>query len=758
MILAAKYLLLSLLILSATSSVAQNTKGITEENQPDEVIGKSRALIIGISKYEHVESLEYADKDALEFSRFLIGNKFWNIPSEDISLLTNEKAKCGDVISELGRLAQVSKKGDRLIFYFSGHGDVETITQFNNGYLLMNDTYKNNYITGAIPINFLKEVVVTLIDKGVKVYMFIDACRSGKLAGGPKGAEFATAALTHMWNNEIKILSSQPGKLSREGKEWGNGRGVFSYYLTLGLSGAADYIKDSVITLSELEMYVLNNVANATGKEQQPMFEGPDKFTTAMSRIYPAKSSPPGGKAFRSKIKKYYIPLDSCMEYYKKMDHAIEQNLLTGTNSAMAYYQKLKFCSQDTDIVFRANSKLLGGLMDNIQRIVNNTLIGKKLMREDMCDLGAVLVDAALMNNDLHIPVDHLKNVKRYLMVIKYALWEYSPSVANQLPVFEGMLDSALKTEPDAAYLLNAKGILFLRLHDYINAESHLEKALEHSPTWLMPRYFLGINYSQQKNYSKAIKYYEEVLNGDSSFATFECTKCIIQEMANMAEELKEYEKAKLYYKKNIELFPDYWTSYDDFADLIIRTKDKNAATEFMGLLSGMNDSIDARMTRIRMMIHFNNRNKGKIQDAIDSLADLSKTPDQLADLDVLTAEFEASQMHYHEALEAYRSAVGRVPDDPYYIGQLIDYLILYAKFDDLEKLINEVKDRYSTNDQQKLSYAMCMVYLARKKNAEAFEEFKKLHASGYITCNELKDIKPLKKVEGFATYIKNCK
>ena len=133
------------------------------------------------------------------------------------------------------RIAKASNPGDNLLFYFSGHGDVETITQFNNGYLLAYDTYNNNYIAGALPISFLKELFVTLLNKNVKVLLVTDACRSGKLAGGMKGAEFAASAISNMWKNEIKILSSQPGQLSFEGTKWGNGRGVFSYYLVKGL-------------------------------------------------------------------------------------------------------------------------------------------------------------------------------------------------------------------------------------------------------------------------------------------------------------------------------------------------------------------------------------------------------------------------------------------------------------------------------------------------------------------------------------------
>ncbi|MEQ1678979.1 MAG: caspase family protein, partial [Chitinophagaceae bacterium] len=243
----------SVFCLTASS---QTPKGLITENKQVVAAGKTRALVIGISKYQYIDSLEYADRDAQMFADYLRQAHFWGIHKDDVTLLINDKAKNGDVITQLARIAQVSQPGDNLIFYFSGHGDVETITQFNNGYLLAYDTYSNNYIAGALPISFLKELFVTLINKNIRIIVVTDACRSGKLAGGMKGSEFVAAAISNMWNTEIKILSTQPGRLSYEGTEWGNGRGVFSWYLIKGLNGEADANNDSLITIAELDMYV----------------------------------------------------------------------------------------------------------------------------------------------------------------------------------------------------------------------------------------------------------------------------------------------------------------------------------------------------------------------------------------------------------------------------------------------------------------------------------------------------------------------
>jgi len=755
-----KYLPAFICILIATPAYAQISKGVGEDNPSEIRAGKTRALVVGISKYQYIDSLRYADKDAEEFSRFLSANRFWNIPGEDVKLLTNENAKCGNIIAELSRIVQVSKPGDRVIFYFSGHGDIETITQFNNGYLLTYDTYKNNYITGAIAVNFLKEVFLTLLNKDVKVFMFTDACRSGNLAGGLKGTEFAASAISTMWKNEIKILSSQPGQLSYEDKKWGNGRGVFSYYLTQGLAGAADDNKDSSITLSELEMYVGKNVAAATANKQQPIFEGPNKFSTVVSKVFAnTAKGKPGGSAYMKRITHYNFNIDSCTTYYKLFNEAISNNvLINDPASATSYYKKLKSCSDDADLVLRANSKLIASLIDNTQQIINNSLVGKKLVDEKTYEYGIQLIDHVLQNNDLKIPDAHFKNLRRYMYVTNQVLWNTSAN-KSALPFYHNIIDSALREEPDAAYLLNAKGAIYLRMDETANAISNLQKALQNSPTWLMPKYLLGISYSKEKKYQKALNYYEEVLAKDSSFETFECTKCILQEMAELSEKLKDRNKAIKYYTKNLDLFPDYGSTYSGLSQLIIKTKNNKAAADVISKLSKYNDSVFARITKISLMMHFD-KDKGKIEASIDSVESILKDRTDSADLELLRGMYYKDIVHsYDDALEHFTNAMTLVPDDLYYIDDLLELLDDRGRYEEMEEIITQNMSNYSKEDQLELRANLALSYLGQGKLKEAFAGFKLLHESGSVGCSELKQLnKYLKKLPEYNEYMKKCK
>ncbi len=496
-----------LLFLFSPTCISQDAKGVQGDDAASGQLGKTRALIIGISKYQYIESLKFADNDANEFAGFLSNNRFWNIAAEDITILKNDKAKCGDIIGELSRLAQISKPGDRIIFYFSGHGDIETITQFKNGYLLANDTYKNNYITGAIPVSFLKEIFVTLLNKEINIFMFTDACRSGNLAGGLKGTEFAASAISSMWKNEIKILSSQPGQLSYEDEKWGNGRGVFSYYLIKGLQGEADQNKDSVITISELERYAGENVTLATANKQQPIFEGPNKFSTPIGRVYPeVKSNRKAGNAFTFSIRNF-IADDSCLIYYDLFNKAIEQNSNDGRFVATKVYRNLKSCKPTDDLLYRANSKLMAALLKQTQAILNKSLEQTNPEDKTIYQTGTVLTEQLLLYNDLRSPYEnHIKNIRTYMLVMDN-ITRIDYEEKTSLVKLDKLIDDAIKREPEAAYLYNAKGLLNIKLNRTQTAIRAFQQALIYSPTWDMPKDNLNkyTNASTQQKGNKAI-------------------------------------------------------------------------------------------------------------------------------------------------------------------------------------------------------------------------------------------------------------
>ena len=121
-------------------------KGATPiSNGQSQVTGTTRAVVIGISDYQRIPDLQYADRDAIAFANWLQSPSGGNLPPENIQLLTNEQATSGQMGAAIEGLLEVCKEDDKAIIYFSGHGDVENKTMFNRGYLLAYDSPPVSY-------------------------------------------------------------------------------------------------------------------------------------------------------------------------------------------------------------------------------------------------------------------------------------------------------------------------------------------------------------------------------------------------------------------------------------------------------------------------------------------------------------------------------------------------------------------------------------------------------------------------------------
>ncbi|TNE64493.1 MAG: hypothetical protein EP344_03650, partial [Bacteroidetes bacterium] len=190
--------------------------------------------------------------------------------------LVNEKATVAQMAAALDWLLTISKPGDKVIFYFNGHSDVEAISARQQGFLLASDSPHKIYIAGAYPILYLKEIVLTLSNQKVETILIFDSNHGSNLRGSPiNGPKIVSGNLAQQFANESKIFSCQPGEHSLEGEQWGGGHGLFTYELIHGLAGGADRDGDKAVTLLEIARYLEDKVpAAAVPVSQIPMVIG----------------------------------------------------------------------------------------------------------------------------------------------------------------------------------------------------------------------------------------------------------------------------------------------------------------------------------------------------------------------------------------------------------------------------------------------------------------------------------------------------
>ena len=191
---------------------------------------------------------------------------------ENISLLVDSDATTAGFFRELKRIMAQAKNGDRVFIYFAGHGDVEA--EIETGFLLPFNCEANNYSATSIDLEALEKYVNAMVKKEVQVILILDACRSGKLAGGTNGVRLTMSSFLNGFQKTVKLLSCQPDQLSKEMPFEGGGHGVFTYHLVKGLAGEADRNKDGQITVREISAYLDQKVSDQTKDSQIPKVEG----------------------------------------------------------------------------------------------------------------------------------------------------------------------------------------------------------------------------------------------------------------------------------------------------------------------------------------------------------------------------------------------------------------------------------------------------------------------------------------------------
>ena len=139
-----------LVLLAVTSAYAQEGRRVW-------------VLIVGISDYEYLNDLEYADDDALAFQKALANSLGELYKEEQVKILLNKDATSAGIEAAMRWLLKSAKENDRVFFYFSGHGGFEDLTDFKLGYLHSHNAFTQTYSNGGnISLEFLQAFLQTL--------------------------------------------------------------------------------------------------------------------------------------------------------------------------------------------------------------------------------------------------------------------------------------------------------------------------------------------------------------------------------------------------------------------------------------------------------------------------------------------------------------------------------------------------------------------------------------------------------------------
>ena len=140
---------------------------------------KKHALIVGINDYKSINDLQGCINDVTNVRNIL--KTFFGFTNSDIRVLTDERATKKNILYRLEKMVKKSKKGDSLIFHFSGHGS--QIRDRDNDDLKdhideLICPYNMDWDDGYITDDMLREILDKL-PEGVKMEVILDSCHSG---------------------------------------------------------------------------------------------------------------------------------------------------------------------------------------------------------------------------------------------------------------------------------------------------------------------------------------------------------------------------------------------------------------------------------------------------------------------------------------------------------------------------------------------------------------------------------------------------
>jgi hypothetical protein len=268
--------MLVLMMSSVVSLWSQPVRGMKPIEMQDEkgqrfvAYDNSYAFIVGINNYSdpRIPGLNYAVEDAKAIAQLLEGLDF---PKENIKILTNENATLTHIKEEFVILGGRTRKNDRLLVYWAGHGESEPTARGGEmGYLIPYDGRRNSMYSTCLSMDEVKRLTELVAAK--HVLFLVDACYGGLSAvtsrSLPKESERYLQTVTSAEAVQI-ITAGKKDEQVVESSLWGHS--AFAKAIIDGFqTRLVDQDGNSVVTTDELYSYLQSKVFELSRSQRPP--------------------------------------------------------------------------------------------------------------------------------------------------------------------------------------------------------------------------------------------------------------------------------------------------------------------------------------------------------------------------------------------------------------------------------------------------------------------------------------------------------
>jgi hypothetical protein len=241
-------------------------------------VRKRWATLVGISDYGQTgwESLSTPSADAKAIHDLLLSDQRYGSQPDQTRMLTDSAAQRNAILNAIESTGQAASSDDMLLFYFSGHGDL----QDGDAILIPYDYDHAAPKDSAVRIAEVTELMHSS-RAHVKI-IILDACHSGPdIPLGTEGKKGIAEEIGMDPEFERRVFEQARGAAllaSCVAKQvsWTYKKkslSAFTYFLCEGMRGAADFDRKGFVTVSDEFHYVANEVqrwAEESNRKQTP--------------------------------------------------------------------------------------------------------------------------------------------------------------------------------------------------------------------------------------------------------------------------------------------------------------------------------------------------------------------------------------------------------------------------------------------------------------------------------------------------------
>ena len=517
-------------LLPAQSDGPAGQRGVQLLNNRTAPKGETYALLIGISTYEHVPSLQYADKDAETFAELLAKPLGGSLKPDQILLLTNGKATRASIDDAVKNfVGPHAGAANTLILFVAAHGvflkteeDPVTHDAIREPYILTYESNSQDAKTTGYPMDEFRRMIAGQAAAFGRVLVFVDVCHAANVSGiaGVTQAEPQVQRVFQGRAGDLGLMmAAQASDVAYESKSFGGGHGAFSYFVISGLNGAA--ADGDSITFADLVDYVHLNVAKVTLKRQQT-----ERFATDFGMVMvddvhrEGLHLEPAGKLTASEVQDMrrgravaspVAPAAPAPAGEDPFERAIARGLLLPEQpgSAANLLAEGRRDPLQTPGLRERERRLHISLDDQGQEILSRYLEGEQVpqIKADFERCARYFEEAFLLEPTAAFDRSRALFCRGRALVFD-----------AQYDSAEKLLQDSIQIDPRRAYAYNALGIALLEGSSGTGqglpeAAAAFQSAMRYAPYWAYPVHNLALLETERGDYDQAIRLYAHAMS-----------------------------------------------------------------------------------------------------------------------------------------------------------------------------------------------------------------------------------------------------